>query len=88
MAIRFGRIGNRFAARQLFNLVCKNTKIMFLDADSGEIIVGVSNNFTKEWLEKKYHKIILGIVQNLTDYKVKKLNIRWRLRPFHQGPNH
>jgi len=51
----------------------QNTKIMFLDADSGEIIVGVSNNFTKEWLEKKYHKTILGIVQNLTDYNVKKI---------------
>ena len=51
----------------------QNTKIMFLDQDSGEIIVGVSNNFTKEWLEKKYHKTILGIVQNLTDYKIKKI---------------
>ncbi len=51
----------------------QNTKIMFLDEGAGEIIVGVSNNFTKEWLEKKYHKIILGIVQNLTDYKVKKI---------------
>jgi len=51
----------------------QNTKIMFLDEGPGEIIVGVSNNFTKEWLEKKYHKIILGIVQNLTDYKVKKI---------------
>jgi len=51
----------------------QNTKIMFLDDESGEIIVGVSNNFTKEWLEKKYHKTILGIVQNLTDYKVKKI---------------
>jgi chromosomal replication initiator protein len=51
----------------------QNTKIMFLDEESGEIIVGVSNNFTKEWLEKKYHKIILNIVQNLTDHKIKKI---------------
>jgi chromosomal replication initiator protein len=50
-----------------------NTRIILIDEDQGEIIVGVPNNFTKEWLEKKYHKIILEIVQNLTDNKIKKI---------------
>ncbi len=51
----------------------QNTKIMLIDEEIGEIIVGVSNNFTKEWLEKKYHKTILNIVQNLTDQKIKRI---------------
>ena len=72
MAISFSGTRNCFAARQFFNLAAKS-KIMLLDGEAGEIIVGVSNNFTKEWLEKKYHKTILGIVQNLTDYRVKKI---------------
>lgn len=50
----------------------KNTRIISFN-ENGEIIIGVPNNFTKEWLEKKYHKLIFNILQNLTDNKVKKI---------------
>ncbi len=42
--------------------------------DNGEtVIVGVPNNFSKNWLEKKYHKSILDALQGATDNKVKKI---------------
>jgi len=50
----------------------QNTKILAITED-GEMVIGVPNNFTKEWLEKKYHKTILTISQNLTDGKIKKI---------------
>jgi chromosomal replication initiator protein len=53
-----------------------NTRILSLDEEAGEMIVGVPNNFTKEWLEKKFHKTILEIVQNLTDNKIKKIQYK------------
>jgi chromosomal replication initiator protein len=52
----------------------QNTKIIFLNEETGEVTIGVLNNFTKEWLAKKYHKAILNILQNLTDNKIKKIN--------------
>jgi chromosomal replication initiator protein len=52
----------------------QNTKIIFLNEETGEVTIGVLNNFTKEWLAKKYHKPILNILQNLTDNKIKKVN--------------
>lgn len=51
----------------------QSTKILIISPE-GEVIIGVPNNFTKEWLERKYHKIILGIFQNLTNQKIKKIN--------------
>lgn len=41
----------------------KNTSIV--DKKDGCIIVGVPNNFSKEWLENKYNKLILKIAQQL-----------------------
>lgn len=52
----------------------QNTKILSINEETGEVIIGVQNNFTKEWLEKKYHKIILNILQNLTDNKIRKVS--------------
>src|SRR6056297_2015134 len=52
----------------------KKTKISSREED--ELTVSVPNNFTKEWLESKYHKKILNILHNLdpdikdVDYKV------------------
>ena len=34
----------------------KNTKL--LSANGGQVVIGVPNIFTKEWLENKYHKQI------------------------------
>jgi len=42
--------------------------------DNGEtVIVGVPNNFSKNWLEKKYHQPILEALQGATDDKIKKV---------------
>ncbi|MEA3295613.1 MAG: chromosomal replication initiator protein DnaA [Patescibacteria group bacterium] len=54
----------------------RNTKI--LSKQGKEIIVSVPNNFSKEWLEGKYNKIILKILREADDnirevkYKVSK----------------
>ncbi|MGC9049050.1 MAG: chromosomal replication initiator protein DnaA [Patescibacteria group bacterium] len=53
-----------------------NTQILSIDEEAGEILVAVPNNFTREWLEKKYHKTILDIVQNLTDNKIRKIQYK------------
>src|SRR3989344_6417333 len=39
----------------------------------GEIIVSVPNNFSKEWLENKYNKLIFKIIGNL-DIEVREVN--------------
>ena len=43
----------------------KNTGIS--SQEGGEIIVSVPNNFSKEWLENKYNKLIFKILHNLDD---------------------
>lgn len=46
----------------------KNTKL--LSVDEGDVIVGVPNIFTKEWLENKYHKQITDALRkSLPDVK-------------------
>jgi chromosomal replication initiator protein len=51
----------------------QNTSISELK-DSGEtVIVNVPNNFSKNWLEKKYHHAILEALQGATDNRVKKV---------------
>lgn len=42
----------------------RNTKISAMKG--GQIIVSVPNNFSKEWLENKYHKILLKILYELS----------------------
>ncbi|MDO8577276.1 MAG: chromosomal replication initiator protein DnaA [Candidatus Wildermuthbacteria bacterium] len=49
----------------------KNTYI--LAKKGGEIIVSVPNNFSKEWLENKYNKLIFKIIRNL-DSEVREVN--------------
>lgn len=50
------------------------------DFQPEEVIVGVPNTFTKAWLEKKYHKDILGSLQNITEKHIKKLTYRVETR--------
>ena len=47
----------------------KNTSIS--DKKDGKAIISVPNNFTKEWLNSKYNKLILKILHNL-DEKIKE----------------
>lgn len=41
----------------------KNSKLVEKNEDSGTVTLGVSNNFAKEWVQNKYHKIILEILR-------------------------
>lgn len=48
----------------------KNSKLV--DKQDGVALVSLPNNFAKEWVEKKYQKIILGALRNL-DESTKKI---------------
>jgi len=48
----------------------KNTKI--ISEKDGAVSVSVPNSFSKEWLENKYHKLVLKILRN-TDEKIKEV---------------
>ena len=52
----------------------KNTFIIEWNEDT--VIVAVPNNFTKAWLENKYHKSIIQVLQNITDNKVMKVEYK------------
>lgn len=56
-----------------FSTWFKNTNI--LSKDKGEIIISVPNNFSKEWLEKKYNKLILKVLQDLNE-QVRRLEYK------------
>jgi len=56
----------------------KNTFVISLE--SGDVIVGVPNTFTKAWLEKKYHKDITASIQNLASVPVKGVVYRVETR--------
>lgn len=47
----------------------KNTFIS--SSEDGTIVISVPNTFTKVWLEKKYHSVILKALQKITDGKIK-----------------
>jgi len=44
-----------------------------MDRRDGVLLVGLPNNFAKEWVANKYHKDLLGIVRNFDD-AIKKLD--------------
>ncbi|MBI1961646.1 MAG: chromosomal replication initiator protein DnaA [Parcubacteria group bacterium] len=48
----------------------RNTFIVDWNEDT--VVVAVPNNFTKAWLENKYHKSILRILQSITENKVSR----------------
>ena len=49
----------------------KNTEIIEVDTNRATVVT--SNNFSKEWLENKYHKLILKILHNLNP-EIKEIN--------------
>jgi chromosomal replication initiator protein len=57
-----------------FSTWFKNTSI--LSKEKGSLVVAVPNNFSKEWLEKKYNKLIL---KGLLDMNEKVKNIEYRI---------
>src|SRR3989339_2160753 len=52
--------------------------------DHQEVIIGVPNTFTKAWLEKKYHKDILQLLQQFTNIQVRSVSYRVEV---HAGPS-
>ena len=44
----------------------KNSHLVQKD-DEGKILVSLPNNFAKEWVQNKYHKMILGAIRSLDD---------------------
>ncbi len=40
------------------------------------VVVAVPNNFTKAWLENKYHKSIIQVLQNITDNQIREVEYR------------
>src|SRR3989339_452924 len=44
----------------------KNSRLLDRSAD-GELVIALSNNFAKEWVENKYHKSIFEILVSLDD---------------------
>ncbi|KKR89229.1 MAG: Chromosomal replication initiator protein DnaA [Candidatus Wolfebacteria bacterium GW2011_GWA2_42_10] len=49
----------------------KNSRLLE-KKDGGEVLIGLANNFAKEWVENKYHKMIFEILKNHDD-SVKKI---------------
>jgi chromosomal replication initiator protein len=50
------------------------------DVREDGIVIGVPNTFTKAWLEKKYHRNILDILQSITDQTIRSLEYRVETR--------
>ncbi|RJR30645.1 chromosomal replication initiator protein DnaA [Candidatus Parcubacteria bacterium] len=61
-------------SRANFTTWFKNTFIS--QKEEERIIIGVPNSFTKTWLEKKYHSIILKALQKITENKIKRIEYR------------
>jgi len=57
----------------------KNSQL--LDKKEGAALIGLPNNFAKEWVETKYQKTVLGILRNL-DNSTKKISFI-----VHNNPN-
>ncbi|MCX7778645.1 MAG: chromosomal replication initiator protein DnaA [Patescibacteria group bacterium] len=51
----------------------KNARISSIEDNGETIIISLPNEFTKVWFEKKYHKKIFEILQNITQNKVKQI---------------
>jgi len=50
----------------------KNSRLVKRE-DDGRVVVGLVNNFAKEWVENKYHKMILEALRSL-DETIKKID--------------
>ncbi len=59
----------------------KNSQLLQKNDKDGVVLVGLPNNFAKEWVKSRYHKIILGSLRNLdgsiknVDYAVTNQNV-------------
>jgi len=51
----------------------KNSRLVDKDEKEGVALIGLPNNFAKEWVRSRYHKIILGSLRNL-DGGIKSVN--------------
>jgi chromosomal replication initiator protein len=49
--------------------------------EEGRMVVCVPNAFTKAWLEKKHHVVIVKVLQNLTNNTVKEVMYKVELKP-------
>jgi len=47
-----------------------------IDWSGAKVVVAVPNNFTKAWLESKYHKSIIQVLQNVTENQVSEVEYR------------
>ncbi len=56
-----------------------NTRILKLEDNNQTVVVGVPTNFSKDWLEKKYHRSILDALQDAMDSKVRK--VKYKVAP-------
>ena len=58
----------------------KNSQLLEKNDKEGVVLVGLPNNFAKEWVKSRYHKIILGSLRNMdgsiknVDYAVTSQN--------------
>ncbi|MBI4034260.1 MAG: chromosomal replication initiator protein DnaA [Candidatus Brennerbacteria bacterium] len=43
----------------------KQSQLLNKDEKDGTVLVGLPNNFAKEWVKNRYHKIILGSLRNI-----------------------
>lgn len=50
-------------------------------SESGRFIICVPNAFVKKWLEEKYHKTIVGALNNVTKSPVEEIIYKIELRP-------
>ncbi len=50
----------------------RNTNI--LENQNGEVVIGVPNAFTKEWMENKYHKEISQAITSITRQPVRRIS--------------
>lgn len=51
----------------------KNSQLVDKDEKEGVALVGLPNNFAKEWVKNRYHKIILGSLRNI-DSSIKQVS--------------
>jgi len=60
----------------------KNTFIIEVNKETGEVLIGVPNAFTKSWMEKKYNAHILKALNNVCNSKIK--NITYQIQSIRQ----
>ena len=62
----------------------KNTSLLSLE--SGKAVVSVPNTFTKAWFEKKYHRVLVETLQQITAQPVREIFYQVGARPVAATP--